>query len=116
MPLNSKKGKASFKVFLVNECASRDVLTTDTVRKLSRRARSYICAYYALHQRMLLNNGDKNDTPTLTLPLIERLMREFKTHRAAVDFDAGFVNSFVSPAIEDLVTHALNNETKQRDT
>ena len=115
MPLNSKKGKASFKV-LVNECASRDVLTTDTVRKLSRRARSYICAYYALHQRMLLNNGDKNDTPTLTLPLIERLMKEFKTHRAAVDFDAGFVNSFVSPAIEDLVTHALNNETKQRDT
>ena len=116
MPLNSKKGKASFKV-LVNECASRDVLTTDTVRKLSRRARSYICAYYALHQRMLLNNGDDtNDTPTLTLPLIERLMKEFKTHRAAVDFDAGFVNSFVSPAIEDLVTHALNNETKQLDT
>jgi hypothetical protein len=114
MPLNSKKGKASFKL-LVNECASRDVLTTETVRKLSRRARSYICAYYALHQRKQLNKDDDN-TPTLTLPLIERLLKEFKTHRAAVDFDAGFVNSFVSPAIEDVVVHALDNEPKAART
>jgi hypothetical protein len=33
--------------------------------------------------------------PTLTLPLIERLVKAFKTHRAAIDFDAGFVNGFV---------------------
>ena len=110
MPLHSKKGKASFKL-LVSECASRDVLTTETVRKLSRRARAYICAYYALHQRKLLNNGDDN-TPTLTLPLILRLMKVYKTHRAAVDFDAGFVNSFVSPAIEDVVVHALDNRNE----
>jgi len=32
---------------------------------------------------------------TLTLPLIERLVKRFKTHRAAIDFDAGFVNGFV---------------------
>ena len=108
MPLNSKKGKASFKL-LVNECASRDVLTMETVQKLSRQARSYVCAYYALHQRKLLNNDDDN-TPTLSLPLIERLMKEFKAHRPAVDFDAGFVNSFVSPAIEEVVVHALDNE------
>jgi hypothetical protein len=33
--------------------------------------------------------------PTLTLPIIERLVKAFKTHRAAIDFDAGFVNGFV---------------------
>jgi hypothetical protein len=99
MPLDSKKGKASFKA-LVHECISRDVLTTATVRKLSRRARSYICAYYALHQRQQ-NNGD--DVPSLTLPLIERLVKAFKTHRAAVNFDTGLVNSFVSSAVEDVV-------------
>jgi hypothetical protein len=33
--------------------------------------------------------------PTLTLHLIERLVKAFKTHRAAIDFDAGFVNGFV---------------------
>jgi hypothetical protein len=35
-------------------------------------------------------NGD--DTSTLTLPLIEHLVKAFKTHRAAIDFDAGFVD------------------------
>ncbi len=93
----------------MKECTSRDVLKTATVRKLSRRARSaYICAYYVLHQRKLNNCNDS--THTLTLPLIERLMKEFKTHRAAVDFDAGFVQSFVSPAIEDVVLLAAKNE------
>ena len=90
-PLHSKKSKESFKM-LVRECTSREILTTKTVRKLSRRARAYICAYYALYESKC--KGD--DIPaTLTLPLIERLMKAFKTHRAAIDFDAGFVNGFV---------------------
>jgi hypothetical protein len=52
--------------------------------------------------------------PTLlTLPRIKRLMKVFKTHQAAVDFDAGFVQSFVLPAIEEVVMMAavLKNET-----
>jgi hypothetical protein len=62
------------------------------VRKLSRRARAYICAYYALYESKC--KGD--DIPvTLTLPLIECLVKAFKTHRAAIGFDAGFVNGFV---------------------
>jgi hypothetical protein len=36
-----------------------------------------------------------DDIPTLTLPLIERLVKAFKTHRAAIDFDTGFVNRFL---------------------
>jgi hypothetical protein len=76
---------------LVRECTSREILGIKTVRKLSRRARAYICAYYALYESK--RKGD--DTPTLTLPLIERLVQAFKTHRAAIDFDAGFVNGFV---------------------
>jgi hypothetical protein len=100
-PLDSKKAKISFKA-LVKECTSRDILTTAIVRKLSRRARSYICAYYTLHQQNLANNCENDNRPAaLTLPLIERLMKAFKTHRAAVDFDAGFVNSVVSAAIEN---------------
>ena len=56
-----------------------------------RRARAYICAYYSLYESK--RNGD--DTSTLTLPLIEHLVKAFKTHRAATGFDAGFVNGFV---------------------
>lgn len=110
MPLDSKKGKASFKA-LVKQCTSRDVLTTKAVRKLSRRARAYICAYFVLHQWKLKNNCDNTSSSlTLTCPLIERIMKEYKTHRAAVDFDAGFVRSFVSSAIENVVLLAAKNE------
>jgi hypothetical protein len=67
---------------------SREVLTVDTVRKLSRRARAYICAYYSLYESQ--NRGD--DTTKLTLPLIKRLLvKAFKARRAAIDFDASFV-------------------------
>ena len=95
-PLNSKRSKEAFKG-LVHECTSRDILRTETVRKLSRRARAYICAYYSLYESK--NKGADDTPPTLTLPLIERLVKAFKTHRAAIDFDAGFVNGFV-PQLE----------------
>jgi hypothetical protein len=95
-PLQSKKRKESFKM-LVRECTSKDILATKTVRKLSRRARAYICAYYTLYESKC--KGDDDTPETLTLPLIERLVKAFKTHRAAIDFDAAFVNGFV-PKIE----------------
>jgi hypothetical protein len=94
-PLQSKRSKEPFKG-LVQQCTSRDILTTKTVRKLSRWARAYICAYYTLYKSKCM--GD--DIPTLTLPLIERLVMAFKTHRAAIDFDAGFMNRFFVPKME----------------
>ncbi|KAI2492116.1 hypothetical protein MHU86_22452 [Fragilaria crotonensis] len=103
-PLNSKRSKEAFKG-LVLECTSRNILQTTTVRKLSRRARAYICAYYSLYESKH-NGGD--DLPTLTLPLIERLVKAFKTHRAAIDFDAGFVNGFV-PDLKQAGAFHMNN-------
>ncbi len=43
-PLASKKGKEKF-VDLVSKCTSRELLTTDLIRKFSRRARSYMLTY-----------------------------------------------------------------------
>jgi hypothetical protein len=100
-PLAAKRGKDSFKA-LVDECSSRDILTLQTVRKLSRQARAYICAYYAFYKDKERRNGGGGDDDgiaimqhSLTLPLIERLVKAFKTHRAAIDFEAGFLNSFL---------------------
>ena len=73
-PLNSKRSKEAFK-WLGLECTSRDILRTATVRKPSRRARAYICAYYSLYESKQ-NGGD--NIPTLALPLIERLVRHSK--------------------------------------
>jgi hypothetical protein len=44
------------------------------------------------------NRGD--DTIKLLLLLIKRLVKAFKTHRAAINFDAGFVYNFV-PNLKD---------------
>ena len=96
-PLLSKKGKESFRK-LVCEVTSRDILKTATIRKLSRRARAYICAYYSIYE-----SQNKGDTTKLTLPLIERVVKAFKTHRAALDFDAGFVNGFVPAMIDGVI-------------
>jgi hypothetical protein len=37
-------------------------------------------------------------------------MKIFKTHRAALDFDAGFVESVIPKAIDDVVKLAMNRE------
>ena len=44
-----------------------------------------------------------NDTTKLTLPLIERVVNAFKTHHAALDFDAGFVNGFMPATIDGVI-------------
>jgi hypothetical protein len=44
------------------------------------------------------NRGD--NTTKVSLPLIERIVKAFKTHLAAIDFDAGFVYGFV-PGMND---------------
>jgi hypothetical protein len=46
-PLACKKGKANFDS-LVAKCISRNLLTTDRIRKFSRRARSYMLTYSSL--------------------------------------------------------------------
>jgi hypothetical protein len=87
-PLKSKKRKEAFKRLVKDVSRSRrEILTIETVRKLSKRARAYICAYYALYESQ--NRGD--DTVKLPLPLIKRLVKMLKTDRAVIDFDARFI-------------------------
>ena len=86
-----------FSKLVKNDVTVKEVLTTEMVLKLSRRARSYyICAYYSLYKSA--NRGD--DTTKVSLPLIKRIVRALKTHQAAIDFNVGFVYGFV-PAMND---------------
>ena len=88
-PLSKKKVKETYRE-LVKKCISRDNLTTERVRKFSRRARSYICAYYQMHY------ADVN--PDASVPeqvKIEQLAKSYKTHRSVVDFNYGFITSVV---------------------
>lgn len=90
-PLSDKRRKDKFRD-TVRKCLSRDVLTTERVRKFSRRAREYICAYRAHHQVTSSDESrDTSDSNVATPVNIEKLVKEFKTHRCALDFDKGFV-------------------------
>jgi len=90
-PLASKKGKEHF-VDLVLKCTSRAVLTTDLIRKFSRRARSYMLTYKSLE---IVGEGskDKDDKKSndITHKHIEKMQKLFRTYRAALDVDKGFI-------------------------
>ena len=86
-------------------------LTNERVRKFSARARAYINTYYYLGRQQELSDQQvveettPQDRPAEKQQLIfleiERLMKEFKTHRCALDFDRGFINSSLSVKVED---------------
>ena len=91
--LKRKKSKDSFRT-VVRECLSREkVLTTARVRQFSRRARAYICAYYKVwcERQENIANNEENKSALSTDPIsIEKLVKRFKTHRCALDFDHSF--------------------------
>jgi hypothetical protein len=47
LKLQNKRGKEKFRR-AVAKCLERDILTTERIRKFSRRARQYICEYYKI--------------------------------------------------------------------
>ena len=53
--------------------------------------RAYISTYYSLNK----SQHNVGDTQKLTLLFIERVVKAFKTHRAAINWDASFMNGFV---------------------
>jgi hypothetical protein len=102
-PICEKKGRANF-IALVMKCiCPATVLTKERIRKLLARARACICTYYHLlrDNEAQAEGHQIAEDPTTTLNIakkqhllykeIERLMKKFKTHRCALDFDHGFV-------------------------
>jgi hypothetical protein len=90
MKLQSKKGKEKFRD-AVKKCISRDLLTTQRIRKFSRRARQYICAYYKIYIEQQQQQTETHLVDEATTPVkLEKLVKLFKTHRCAMDFDSSF--------------------------
>ena len=101
VPVSRKRGRENVKD-LVKECTSPvTVLTKDRIEKFASRARAYICTYHhPLQVQSAPAVASTGVDPIAVLPKqellytkIERLMKAFKGHRCALDFDRGFVNS-----------------------
>ena len=71
---------------------SRNVITAERVRMFSQRARAYILAYHKIRQEQLTDSSTASDLDDITAsPVkVEKLLKEFKTHRSAMDFDSNF--------------------------
>jgi hypothetical protein len=84
-PLASKKGKEKI-VDLIAKCTSREVLTTEFIRKFSRRARSYMLTYKSLE---IVGEGSKDQSNMKSNDIshrqIENMQKIFRSHCAAID-------------------------------
>jgi hypothetical protein len=109
VPVSRKRGRENFKE-LVKECTSPAlVLTKERVEKFAARTRAYICTYHHLEQAREVpppTAAGALDTPAAVCPKqellyteIERLMKSFRGHRCALDFDRGFVNSILKEEV-----------------
>jgi hypothetical protein len=102
LPICEKRSKAKFRESVTRCLDTQEVLTIDRQRMFSRRAREYMVAYHALDN----HKDDKTDestnatqqrtNPLMTAYLIEKIVKLFKTHRSAADFDCGFVAGIVN--------------------
>lgn len=95
IPFEEKRTKDQFFAAVKT---SLQVLRKETVRKCARRARSYIQAYYVVEvlRRFEGNNGENVAiNQQITLPMIEKLQKEFKTHRSAMSFDGRFIENLL---------------------
>jgi hypothetical protein len=87
----------------MNKCLSRNAIPTETVRRFSLRARSYICAYFeyetthanGIESRNRERGANEAALPSLNYSLIQRMQKKFKTRRGALDFDKSFILSKV---------------------
>ena len=89
LPIKEKRGKENFKRS-VRKCLSEEQLTMRLARCFSRRARAYIVAY-----KYLDDKEQDNNTPAISAYLIEKVVKKFKTHRCASDFDGCFIDEVV---------------------
>ena len=92
MPIANKKSKANF-LANVRKCKHRDDerISLKRVQLFSKRARSYMNAYYKLAHSLVEGKEFEDGDESLTHVKIEKLVKARKPHRCAMDFDAKFI-------------------------
>jgi hypothetical protein len=104
LPISHKKTKQKFRESVKTCLDSANVLTVERRRLFSKRAREYMLAYSILdtNDEADSTEGDseegvvkKEKKPHMTAYLIEKIVKQYKSHRSAADFDAGFINRIV---------------------
>ena len=101
LPISEKRTKAKFREAVTKCIGTGDVLTLIRQRLFSKRAREYMVAYHSLDRckEEGIESGKASATdaknPLMSAYLIEKIVKVYKTHRSAADFDSGFVAKIV---------------------
>ena len=95
LPISKKRGKVNFKAAVKQSLSVETVLTKIRVRMFSWRARQYILAYHSLAGRENIDAAETGPDAAMSAHLIEKIVKTYKTHRCASDFDAGFIGTVV---------------------
>ena len=98
LPLSAKKTKTKFRESVKKSLDTTEVLTIERRRLFSKRAREYMVAYSILdnsNDTEVVGGNDATTRPHMTAYLIEKIVKQYKSHRSASDFDAGFINKIV---------------------
>ena len=93
---SSKRSNAQF-LSQVRQCLSTEYLDKTRVRKNSRRARDYMCAYFLLSvsdgkdctESIEVDVGELKPC-AISAQKIEQMKQKVRCHRAAIDFDTSF--------------------------
>ena len=70
---------------------SPEYLDKHKVRIFARRARGYLCAYHRLAEEN--EEAGSNECEHISPQQIEKLVKDCKTHRCAMDFDNKYIKS-----------------------
>jgi len=88
VPLASKRRKKADFEDAVRNTVSLEMVPPSLIRHFSRRARQYICVYHHLHS----NTADA-DTIQVSLKMVEKLVKNFKMKRNALDFEHNLIEA-----------------------
>ena len=117
LPIQEKQQKDHF-LASVKKCIDPvNTLSPVVLHKYSRQARQYIVAYAELDKEntRLVSDQDGNDYTanrttnrvTLTMAKIEKMIKCYKTHRSAIDFDKSFIARAMSEQ-QQLLSNSTN--------
>jgi hypothetical protein len=106
LPLSANRTKNKFRETVKKSLDMNEVLTVKRRRLFSKRAREYMVAYSILDNDSeevvglvegdgRSDDGEQETKPHMTAYLIEKIVKQYKSHTSAADSDAGFINGVV---------------------
>eukprot|EP00978_Attheya_sp_CCMP212_P015290 scaffold39415_cov52-Attheya_sp.AAC.1 len=121
LPLTDKRRKENFRNS-VRQCLDRTtVLTIERQRMFSKRARQYMLAYHSIElskeKRESAGEAESsNEKLEMSAYLVEKIIKTYKSHRGATDFDSAYIGAIVNDMKSGVgcsVTHNIDTADEE---